>query len=277
MRLSIIIITWNVKTLLYDCLKSLDVSHLPSDWEIVIFDNASSDGTVAMLKEQFPHVKTLVNGKNIGYAAGNNLAASHAVGDYIFFLNPDTLASQTSVRQLLAYMDEHLQVGACSPGLLLPDETPQPYSFGQDPTPIYLLRRGLHRLLHNRPLHDWDVATPQTVDWVSGAAMLVRREAWERTGGFDENFFMYFEDNDLCLRMRQFGWEIVYYPQTTIIHLGGRSQRQNPMAQKAYNQSLLYFYRKHYGIVYSKLIGLPLWVYHKNVMTSLRNTENSTQ
>jgi hypothetical protein len=131
--------------------------------------------------------------------------------------------------------------------LLRPDGTPQPYAFGGDPSIGYLLARGLNRLLFRRYLHNWAIDTPQAVDWVSGACLIVRRQVIEQVGGLDEQIFMYFEDNDWCLRMRQAGWTIYYNPHFSITHLGGQSLNRNPQARQAYYQSLKYFYAKHYS------------------------------
>jgi GT2 family glycosyltransferase len=158
-------------------------------------------------------------------------------------------------------MEARAEVGACSPRLLRPDGAPQPFAFGGDPTFKYLLARGLNRLLFRRYLHDWATNTPQEVDWVSGACLLVRRQTVERVGGLDENIFMYFEDNDWCLRIRQAGWKICYNPQVSIIHLGGQSLARNPTARQAYYRSLEYFYSKHYGRTARLLLHFGLITY----------------
>ncbi|NOZ48969.1 MAG: glycosyltransferase family 2 protein [Chloroflexi bacterium] len=261
MQLSILIVNWNTGAVLMQCLHSLRVQALPEDWEIIVMDNASQDDSVEILRSQFPNVLLQASTENIGYARGNNLAAAQAQGRYLLLLNPDTIASQETLAALLAFMEEHPHIGACSPRLLLSDGSPQPYAFGADPRPGYLLRRGWNRLVHHRSLHDWAIDTPQVVDWVSGACLLVRRQAWEQVGGFDEAFFMYFEDIDLCLRIRHAGWQIMYNPRVEITHLGGRSLRQNPDAQRAYRQSLHHFYRKHYGLPARLFLTLALPLY----------------
>lgn len=257
MQLSILIVNWNTGAVLMQCLHALRVQALPEDWEIIVMDNASQDDSVGILRSQFPNVLLLASTENIGYARGNNLAAAQAQGRYLLLLNPDTIVSQETLAALLAFMEEHPHIGACSPRLLLPDGTPQPYAFGADPRPGYLLRRGWNRLVHHRSLHDWAIDTPQSVDWVSGACMMLRRKAWEQMGGFDEDFFMYFEDNDLCLRLRQAGWQIVYYPLLGITHLGGASEPGN----RFYHQSLVRFYRKHYGRLWGLAMGVTVGVY----------------
>lgn len=202
-----------------------------------------------MVREQYPDVRLIESASNLGYAAGNNRAAAKARGEYLLLLNPDTVVERDALGGLLAFMEERPQAGACSPRLNLPDGSPQPFTFGEDPRPGYLLRRGWNRLVHQRPLHDWNLAIPTEMEWVSGACMLVRRAAWEEVGGFDEGFFMYFEDNDLCLRMRRAGWQVWYNPTVAITHVGGQSAQHYAASGRAYVQSLLYFYRKHYGRV----------------------------
>ena len=165
-------------------------------------------------------------------------------------------------------METHPQAAACSPRLLLPDGRAQPYAFGSDPSLGYLLRRGVNRLVFKRALHNWATAVSQPVDWVSGACLLLRRQALQHVGGFDETFFMYFEDVDLCLRLRQAGWQVWYHPQVGITHLGGQSLKQNPAAQAAYQESLRYFYRKHYSRPAQWLLRAALWAY--NALSSAR-------
>jgi len=131
------------------------------------------------------------------------------------------------------------------PRLALADGRPQPYSFGSDPTLGYLLRRGLSLLLGKGCLHDWGNDEVQEVDWVSGASLMLRRKALEETGLLDENFFLYFEDNDLCLRLRQKGWKVYFNPKVEVVHLGGESLAKNEPARAEYYHSLIYFYSKH--------------------------------
>ena len=259
--LSIIIVSWNVRSVLNSCLTSLDTFHLPLSWEVIVFDNASQDGTDEMVRSRFPNVRLIRSDRNIGFAGGNNRAAEKARGEYLLLLNPDTLPTQRSVHSLLDYMRAHTGTGVASPQLLLPDGMPQPYAFGKDPTPYYLLKRALVRAISHRFLHEWQSAEHMKVDWVSGAAMIIRREAWDRVGGFDENFFMYFEDNDLCLRVRQEGWDVVYLHTPSIVHFGGMSARQNPLVRQAYQKSLRYFYRKHYGVAAQVFLSIALPLY----------------
>ncbi|MGQ9840674.1 MAG: glycosyltransferase family 2 protein [Anaerolineae bacterium] len=219
----------------------------PPTTEIIVVDNASTDGSAEMVAAEFPAVRLIRNATNVGYARGNNIGIAASTGRYVLLLNSDTVVPPGALEALVAFMDAHPQAAACSPRLLQPNGTPQPYAFGCDPTPGYLLRRGLARALFRRPLHNWAVAEPIRADWVSGACLLVRRAAIEQVGGLDEAMFMYFEDNDWCRRMRLAGWQVWYVPTVAITHIGGAGLKQNPAARQAYYRSLAYFYRKHYG------------------------------
>jgi GT2 family glycosyltransferase len=200
-----------------------------------------------MVRAGFPAVTLIANAENVGFARANNQGIRACQGRYIVLLNSDTVVPLGALAGLVAFMDAHSDAGAVGPRLLRPDGTPQPYAFGGDPTLGYLLRRGINRLLFRRPLHDWATDAVQQVDWVSGACLLARRAAIEQAGLLDENIFMYFEDNDWCLRIRQAGWRVYFDPQVAITHIGGQSLAQNPIARRAYRESLRYFYAKHYG------------------------------
>ncbi len=247
--LAILLLSWNTANLLADCLRSIPAGAVGLDYAIIVVDNASTDGSPDMVARDFADVQLIRSPENLGFARGNNLGirAADPGTPYLLLLNSDTLVKPGALTALVRFMDAHPEAGAVGPRLLRPDGTPQPYAFGGDPTLRYLLRRGLKRLLFHRYLHDWATDETLAVDWVSGACMLVRRAAIEQVGLLDENMFMYFEDNDWCLRMRQAGWKVYYYPQAEIVHLGGQSLKKNPKARQAYFASLRHFYRKHYS------------------------------
>ena len=249
MTLAILLLSWNTANLLADCLRSIPAGAVGLDYAIIVVDNASTDGSPDMVARDFPDVQLIRSPENLGFARGNNLGirAADPGTPYLLLLNSDTLVKPGALTALVRFMDAYPEAGAVGPRLLRPDGTPQPYAFGGDPTLRYLLRRGLKRLLFHRYLHDWAMNETLTVDWVSGACMLVRRAAIEQVGLLDENMFMYFEDSDWCLRMRQAGWKVYYHPQAEIVHLGGQSLKKNPQARQAYFTSLRYFYRKHYS------------------------------
>lgn len=246
--LSVVIVSWNTAALVQDCLQSIFAPSSSFDAvEVVIVDNASSDGTPDQIKRNWPQVRLIENTNNRGFASANNQGLAVSRGRYVALLNSDTLVSASALAELVAFMDEHPEAGACGPRLLQPNGQPQAFAFGDDPTPAYLFWRGFSHLILHRPLHDWSTKQTQVVDWVSGACLVARRQAIEQAGPLDEAIFMYFEDNDWCLRFRQCGWKIYYTPATSITHIGGQSRKQNPAAQAAYYSSLQYFYLKHYG------------------------------
>ena len=272
--LSVIIVNWNTRELLGECLCPLtkDERRKTKDeppWslvigpssELIVIDNASADGSVEMVQREFPDIHLIVNESNLGFARANNRGIAASRGRYVLLLNSDTVASAAALDALVAFMDAHPEAGAVGPRLLRPDGTAQPYAFGGDPTLGYLLRRGFNRLLRRRYLHDWNTDAIQEVDWVSGACLMARRAAVEQAGPLDESMFMYFEDNEWCLRIRKAGWKVYYDPQAAIVHLGGQSVAKNPAARQAYTRSLRIFYRKHYGALAYAIMDVLLLLY----------------
>ena len=261
-RLSIIIVNWNTCELLRACLRSLLLGQ-HDDWEAIVVDNASTDASVTMAQSEYPSVSLIRNTENLGFARANNQGIQQSAGRYVLLLNSDTQIPPGALAGLVDFMDNQPDVGACSPQLRTAADLPQAYAFGNDPSLGYLLRRGLNRLLLNRPLHDWDVDHTIDVDWVSGACLLLRREALAHVSRLDEQIFMYFEDVDLCRRIRQRGWRVCYVPQIQITHLGGQSLGQNPQAPAAYQRSLRYYYAKHYGPISRLCLALSLGLYNQ--------------
>ena len=258
--LAIVIVNWNTRDLLRDCLASLGGEQRLS-YHVVVVDNGSTDESVQMVREQFPQTLLITNAENTGFTRANNQGLAARQGRYALLLNSDTRVPPGALADLAQFMDEHSDVGAVGARQLRADGAVLPYTFGRDPTLRYLLARGLNRLLFHRPLHDWATEIVQEVDWISGACLLARREAIDQVGLLDENIFMYFEDVDWCLRFRQAGWKVYYNPRVEIIHLGGQSQIKNPAAQHAYYRSLEYFYAKHYGALAQFLLRISLVPY----------------
>lgn len=262
--LSIIVLSWNTRELLRGCLASLQAAlrpGIPPAVEVIVVDNASTDGSAELVARDFAEFRLLRNAENAGFARGNNAGLALSAGRHAMLLNCDTIVPAAAIAGLVNFMDAHPAAGACSPRLARIDGSPQPYAYGGDPELGYLLRRGLRRVLRSRPLHDWAVAETIEVDWVSGACLLARRRAIEQVGGLDESFFMYFEDSDWCLRMRQAGWRIYYVPAASITHIGGQGLARNPAARAAYYRSLSHFYDKHYGPASRGLMRMALAAY----------------
>ena len=266
MVLSIIIVSYNVKELLRDCLESVASCQLPvASYEIVVVDNNSSDDSCQMVKENFPLVKLIESKKNLGFGKANNLGARDSKGEFIFFLNPDTKVCSDSLGKIVKFFRTRSQAGIVGPRLLNADNSFQP-SVGVYPSILSLLLekpidflerriRGVRPFLGNFLIKYKKFEKPSEVNWVSGAALACRRKVWESLNGFDENFFMYFEDIDLCLRAKKAGWEVYHLPESEIYHLRGKSQSAKSRKKaEVYYQSQDYFFQKHKGQVYSWLI-----------------------
>ncbi len=259
--ISIIVLTHNTCHLVLHCLERFYESALSLNWQVIVVDNGSTDGTGQAVAERFPQVALLRSERNLGFAGGNNLGLRRAKGRTIILMNSDVLAKPEVLAAAADALWAQQNIGVLSPRLLTPDGKPQPFAFGKDPTLGYLLLRGLKTILGLGPMHRWDVEHPVEVDWVSGACMLVRQEAVEQVGLLDERFFLYFEDNDWCLRMRRAGWSVVYDPRFTVVHLGGASLPKRHIANQLYYQSLVKFYEKHYGPVKTGMLRLFLMIY----------------
>ncbi|GIV05647.1 MAG: glycosyl transferase [Fimbriimonadales bacterium] len=254
-QLTVQIVNWNAREPLRAALRSI-LAHPPRcEYEIIVLDNASSDGSVQMLEKEFPEVKLLVSEQNLGFSRGHNLAARAAQGEYLFILNPDTEVLPDALDLLVAYAEQHPDVAIIGPKILNPDGSLQ-YSCRRFPNPVAALFRNtpLGKLFPNNPytrdylMTDWDHNSIREVDWVSGAALFIRREVFAQLGGFDERFFMYCEDTDLCYRAWQAGYKVIYYPEPKIKHAIGRST--DLVANKmiiTFHKSMYLFYKKHYA------------------------------
>ena len=264
--ISVIIVSWNTVALLKECLKSVLKSlQCINKGELIVVDNSSSDNSALFVEQEFTEVHLIKNDKNLGFSKANNQGIEASSGRYLLLLNSDTVVNEDMLPNLIKFMDENPDAGACGVRLIRPDGTVQPFGFGKDPTLGYLIKRVLTSFILHKPLHNWSPDKVIESDWVSGACLMLRSEVIHHTGPLDENIFMYFEDNDLCLRIRKAGWKVYYNPHISVMHFGGQSLAKNPEAQTAYNNSLQYFYKKNYGIITTiNLKGpfLPIQVYH---------------
>ena len=260
--------SWRTRELLRSCLQSLRVAlgdRMQSGAaELIVVDNASGDGTVEMVQAEFPEVRLIANEENRGYAAGNNQGLDAAHGRNVMLLNPDTEVPRAAVERLEACLEEHARVGAVAPMLVHPDGRPQ-LSLRGFPTPLALLGAvtGLARLAPaGSPLAAYLPrslpAEPGPVDQPMTSCLLFRGEALRVVGRFDETFPIFFNDVDLCWRMRQAGWEIWFVPQARVVHHGGASTRQVRLAMLwESHRGLHRYYRKHYrGRLFAPIYGL---------------------
>ncbi len=262
--LSVIIVSWNVRELLALCLEAVLAE--PVRQEVIVVDNASTDGTPAMVQERFPVVRLLVNASNLGYTGGNNQGMSQAKGRYILILNPDTRPEPGAIRMMLEFMDSHPEVGAVGPLLLWPDGTVQPSRRRFPSLATGLLESTLvqqfwkdNRVLRHYYCYDLPSGSPQPVDWVVGACLMLRRRAIDQVGLLDEAYFMYSEELDWCYRARRAGWLVYHLPQARVYHYHGKSSEQNPLARELrFQDSKLRFFSRYHGTMQAQFLRLFL-------------------
>ena len=229
---SILIVSWNVRDLLLRCLASVPVAADPLSYEIIVVDNASDDGTLASLSAAFPEVRVIANTQNRGFSGGNNQALATAVGAYLFLLNPDTELRSGAITALHHYLETHAQVGIVGPRLRYGDGTlqasrrrfPSLATLFSESTIIQEYMPGIPLFAHFY-ISDRSPDRAQPVDWIMGAADVVRRVVYEQIGGLDERFFMYSEELDWCRRAVAAGWQVAYEPAAEVVHFEGKVQR----------------------------------------------------
>jgi N-acetylglucosaminyl-diphospho-decaprenol L-rhamnosyltransferase len=252
-KLCIVIVNWNTRVLLAKCLESIHGTKGDLALEVFVVDNASTDGSVEMIKQEFPQVHLIVNSQNLGFVRANNHAIAHCQGHYVLLLNSDTQVLPGSLDKTVQFMDEHLKAGIVGVRLLNPDGT---FQASYTPFPTlwreFLILSGLGRWLIRPTFPSYgsqiEKGAQRIKGYMEGAYLVVRREAVEQIGGLDEHIFMYAEDVDWCYRFHQAGWEVWYLPQAPIIHYGGQSSRQRKGRMEAeLYRSRVYFFRKHYG------------------------------
>lgn len=251
MDLSIIIVSWNVRDLLLQCIQSIFDSETVSTFEVWVVDNASTDGSPYQIKKQFPQVHLIENLNNVGFASANNQAISACEGKYILLLNPDTRVYAGAFDHLVQFLDAHPTAGAAGSRLLNPDGSLQASCF-----PFPTLGREFWRLFHLDKILPlalyrqdvWDINQPRQVDVVQGTSIILRRTALDQVGLLDESYFVYTEETDLCYRLHKAGWSLYWVPTSRVVHYGGQSTRQiaQQMFVSLYRTKTQYF-RKHYG------------------------------
>jgi GT2 family glycosyltransferase len=257
MDVSILIVNWNTKRLLSDCLKSVYENAGDVEYEVIVVDNASTDGSQEMIKRDFRQVVLMENQDNRGFAAANNQGMAVAKGRYVLLLNSDTVVLKNAIANTVAFADAHPRAGVVGCRVLNPDRTLQPTCF-MYPSILNMLLSSTYlyklfsrsRFFGREQMTWWDRDDVREVDVVTGCFMLVRREAIEQVGLLDEQFFMYGEETDWCYRFRKSGWAMMFTPEAEIIHYGGQSASHVPVAMTVQLRlSILRFIRKHYGVL----------------------------
>jgi GT2 family glycosyltransferase len=250
MTFSAIIINYKTPELTIACLKSLFTLPRPEEREIIVIDNHSEDGSVEMLRGEFgDKIQIIVNKKNLGFAGANNQGAALATGDYLLFLNSDTIATEDFLSECLSLFKQNEKIGIISPRLKLENNEYQKNAFGRFPT--------FWRLITQVTKKEQKIPTEAEIlktDWVSGCALMIRRELFKKVGGWDDHFFLYFEDVDICKRVKEERYETVVNLKTNITHLGGKSLSLNSERKKYYYEAQDYYFGKWYGLITKVII-----------------------
>ena len=238
--------------MLADCLDSVAATVKGLRFEVIVVDNGSSDGSQAMVRERFPHVRLIENQENVGFARANNQAVAVSQGSYALLLNSDAMLLEGACQAMTDLARAKPQAGIVGAHLINPDGS---FQASHSPFPTlwreFLILSGLGRAFYGRwypsrgPQED---RGPQVVDYVEGACLLTRREAYDEVGGLDEGYFMYAEEVDLCYTMREHGWHVWYHPGAKVIHVGGGSSRNRRTGREAdLYRSRVRFFREHRG------------------------------
>ena len=271
--LSIIIVSWNTRALLADCLASIYSTSGDLNGQVIVVDNASRDDSAAMVRGKFPRARLIENRENVGFARANNQAIEASTGQFVLLLNSDTIVQPHALARLVAFMREHPDAGIVGANVRNRDGSPQ-RSFGAFPS---ILSESIQAwgLDTRPPFARWFNAAHCAAEyfetgWVLGAALLIRRQAIVQVGLLDENFFMYSEEVDWCYRVARAGWKNFVLTTAPIIHLGNASARQMPAQMKAeLFRSKAHYFRKHYGAltayclraIFSASILAKRWTY----------------
>ena len=257
-ELSVILVSYNDWIHLEKCLQSMK-TFPEENLEIIVVDNNSSDGSPDLIKNRFPYVKLLCAEENLGFARASNLGISASSGEYVLFLNSDTIVNAQAITILLNEMKRNPSMGAVGPALLSGQKNYQ-VSFGKRVDFFCeFIQKGFLNFYYAKKLRSDKKV--REVGWLSAACLLVRRKALEEAGRFDENYFLYFEDIDLCCRMRHKGWTLQLCPQAQIIHIGGTSTSLAKSSSRYhYRKSQIYFYRKQNSRISLCLLQVYLWM-----------------
>jgi hypothetical protein len=264
MNLSIIIISWNVKELLKKCLQSIYDKTLDLEFEIFVVENASKDNSAVMVATEFPQVNLIASNENLGFAKANNLALEQAQGKYVLFLNPDTELTENTFKVMFDLMEQDERIALATCQLNYPDSTLQKNvknNPGLCDQLLILLK--LHHFIQPKCLQtylakDFDYSNEQEVKQIMGAFMFAKTDVIKEIGGFDTDYFIWWEDLDLCKRIQDLGQKIIYTPKTKIIHHEAKSfeQQMSLEKQKRFNRGMAIYFKKHVGLIVYWLIGL---------------------
>ena len=290
MDVSVIIVNWNTRDILRDCLRSIYVQTSGLTFEVIVIDNASEDGSPHMVKNEFKDVVLIENSTNRGFAAANNQGLAVAKGRYVLLLNSDTVILENAIAKTVTFAEANPQAAVVGCRLLYPDRTLQTSCF-MFPSLLNLMLSAtyLYKMFHGNKLLGrenmtwWDRDDEREVDVVTGCFMLVRREAIEQVGVMDEQFFMYGEETDWCYRFKKAGWKCLFSPSGSIIHIHGASSKAKKHAMVLQcRASILHFLEKHRGELSYRLgcivfaldafVRIPYWFF-RWILSGRRNGE----
>ncbi|MBM3423283.1 glycosyltransferase family 2 protein [Chlorobium limicola] len=263
--ITIVIVSYNTRDILRNCLEALFRGSGGIDMEVFVVDNDSRDDSAQMVHETFPQVRLIANNANLGFAAANNQAFRQAKGRYIVLLNPDAYVGPSSISNAVAFMDSNPGCGLCGGKIISPEGRLEP-SARRFPSPLskLLTLSGLSAkhpgspILNRHEFGGFAHDRPLEVDWVPGTFTIVRKKMLDEIGAFDERFFIYYEETDLCLRAKQAGWSIWFIPDAEVMHIGGACSktRKDKTYDEGASQVLSFrmrsewlYYRKNHGII----------------------------
>lgn len=265
MKLSVIIVNYNVKYYLEQCLNSLEQATEDVSHEIIVVDNASTDGSTEYITTRFPDVRWIASKKNNGFSKGNNIAFAQAKGEYLLMLNPDTIVTKEAIEGCITFMDSHNDTGACGVYMLRTDGSFAPESRRALPTPFvaFCKMSGLSTLFPKSRtfgryyMQYLDKEKENPIEIISGAYMMIRHKALKETGPLDEDFFMYGEDIDLSYRILKKGYKNYFLPLRILHYKGESTNKSTYRYVHTFYRAMQLFFKKHYSH-YSFLISLPI-------------------
>ncbi|HZY10836.1 MAG TPA: glycosyltransferase family 2 protein [Bacteroidota bacterium] len=267
-KLSIVIVGYNSAQFLQNCLKSIFSQTPPFQLEVIVVDNASTDNSVSLIRQHYPQTKIISNEENKGFACGNNQGICQSLGQYILLLNPDTVVLDPALERLVDYIEATPDVGAVGPKIFNLDGSLQRTGVSFPSVwnlivevffldVIFPKSRlfGRHRRLYEDPNQI------NEVDYVQGSCLLIRKNILDDIGSLDESFFIFFEETDLCFRLKKAGWNVLYFPDASIIHYGrGGLGYYDDVSLVQFHRSYLRFIKKHYSIIHQYLFRCVLFI-----------------
>ncbi len=251
--LSIVILNFNTKEVLINCLRSVYEQTSGIDFEVIVVDNASTDGSAIAAKEQFPQIRLKINEDNLGFSGGNNRGIEISQGRYIVLLNSDTLLTENCFEKIVRYLDEHIEFHICSPEVTDEANNALPMRHWED-KPIDAVYRILGLYSFSRDAAQMTGEGPREVETIGGQCFVVRRTVFEKIGFLDESYFLYNEEDDFCRLARKSGFKVCYFPETSLIHLFGKSTHLPEIREKVIIETYrsdLTFYSKHYPLIWN--------------------------